>query len=933
MKFYLKYLLPLLLPLAVLLTNCSRQPQKWRIGVAQCSQDEWRSQMNEEIMREILFHDNATVEIRCADDSNERQIADIDYFIENGFDLIVVAPNESDALTPAVRKAFSKGIPVIIFDRAVNDSSFTTYIELDNAGIGRNAARYAANSIARTGGTAIEITGLPGSSPAEERHRGFTEIADSLKTIPIAGSFHADWKGERAFEITDSVLRADPDIRLIYAHNDIMAISAANAAKALGRDDITVIGTDGAPGLGIKAVADSVIDATFIYPTVGDRVVNTAIEILEGKHTPHVEHIPSQSFIDRSNADIHLKQNEVIRSKTNRIEELNHKFTLVRNLNDSQKVLLVVSLIAALCMTLGVVSLLLFLQQKNRLQRQLMEKNSQLLESTEKQNILYSRLQAATQAKLIFFTNVSHDLLTPLQLINEPLRRVTESDEISGKNRSLLQMVARNTASLRRMIEQILDFRKYENGKASLKLREKDAVRRVARWSERFCQLAEERGIKFVTSIHPDGSTMAVDTDKLERIFFNILSNAFKFTPPGGEIIVNCRQDRLKFTLEISDSGNGIPKDEIGMIFDRYYRTETASTGGNGIGLALTKAFVEMMDGKISVESTTGVGSTFTVVIPVTHVNNTEHPEAGNEAPDETDDAGSLDTPVEEYPESLPSVNMLPDKWEEDDVSDNGKPLLLVIDDNEDIRNWIKTICEGHYNVIEASDGKEGLRRAVKYVPDLVVCDIMMPGIDGLETTRRLKEEKTTSHIPVLILTASRLDEQRVKSYDSGADGFISKPFSADLFLSRCQSLILNRRRIFDIFKDNTDNVVQKQEGTPRRAEKNPPLPIDNEFYAAFIREIQERLNDENLSVKDIASSLGIGSTQLTRKIKALTHTTPVEIIRKMRMRKARHMLLTTDTTVTEIAYSLGFSSSQYFARCFKEEYGITPTDLRATVK
>lgn len=932
MKFYLKYLLPLLIPIAVVLTDCNRQPEKWKIGVAQCSDDEWRTQMNEEIMREILFHDNATVEIRCAHDSNLRQIEDIDYFINNGFDLIVVAPNESEALTPAVRKAFSKGIPVIIFDRAVNDSSFTTYIELDNAGIGRNAALYAAHSLASTGGSAIEITGLAGSSPAEERHRGFMEIADSLKTIPITGSYHADWKGERAFAITDSVLRLHPEVKLIYAHNDIMAISAAKAVKALGKEGVTIIGTDGAPDLGIKAVADSVIDATFIYPTVGDRVVTTAIDILEGKPHPHVEHIPSQSFIDRSNANIHLIQNDVIRSKTGRIELLNNKYKLIKNLNDSQKVLLVVSLIAALLLTLGVASLLFFLRQKNRLQRELMEKNSQLMESAEKQSVLYSRLQEATQAKLIFFTNVSHDLLTPLQLIDEPLKRVADSSGISDENRALLAMIGRNTASLKRMIEQVLDFRRYENGKAALKLREKDAVRRVARWSERFHQLAESRDIQFITSIHPDGTTMAVDTDKLERIFFNLLSNAFKFTPPGGEIVVNCRMDRFKFVLEVSDSGSGIPKEELEKIFDRYYRTETASSGGNGIGLALTKAFVEMMDGKISVESTQGVGSTFSVVIPVTHVHNS----ANSDGREETD--RSRNEEMEDMVVPLPAVDILPDT--EDDIPattatlNDDKPLLLIIDDNEDIRNWIKTICSLHYNVVEAQDGKEGLKRAIKYVPDIVVCDIMMPGIDGLATTRRLKEEKTTSHIPVLILTASRLDEQRVKSYDSGADGFISKPFTEALFLSRCQSLILNRKRIFDIFRDNASNIGQSPAATPANPDQhNTPLPIDNEFYNSFITLIQENINDENLSVKDIASKLGLGATQLTRKIKALTHSTPVEIIRKMRLRKARRLLLTTDSTVTEIAYSLGFSSSQYFARCFKEEYGLTPSDLRATLQ
>ncbi len=932
MKYFPKHIL-YFLSLLISLSACQGKAPKWKIGVAQCSDDEWRSQMNEEINREILFHDNIAFEIRCANDSNERQIKDIEYFLDNDFDIIIVAPNEAEALTPAVRNAFSKGIPIVVFDRAVNDSSFTTYIELDNAGIGRNAALYAANSLSRSGGLAMEITGLPGSSPAEERHRGFIEVADSLSVIQLAGSFHADWKGEKAFEITDSVLRSNPDIKLIYAHNDIMAISASKAAKALGRDDITIIGTDGAPGLGIKAVADSLIDATFIYPTVGDRVVATAIDILEGKKHPHVEHIPSQSFIDRTNADMYIKQNDLLRAKTNQIGMLNEKYTLIKDYNASQKVLLVVSVIALLLLTAGLTFLLFYLRQKSRFQKELLEKNLRLTESGEKQAQLYSQLQEATQAKLVFFTNISHDLLTPLLLIEEPLKRITSSDELYGENRKLLSMVCRNAGSLKRMIEQILDFRRYENGKDSLKLREKDAVKKISHWSERFNDLAESKDIKFVTDIVSEGYTMAVDTDKLERIFFNLLSNAFKYTPKGGKVKVTCRMNQFKFFLIVSDSGSGMSPEERSKIFDRYYRIEGSSIEGTGIGLALTKAFVEMMKGNITVESNPGAGSTFTVTLPVRHIEadtNTDNDDDN----DESRGNEEREIIIENGRENISDEMIATTKTDGTPTTPESEPpLLLIIDDNEDIRNWVKTISQQNYNVIEAKDGKEGLKKAVKYVPDVIVCDIMMPGIDGLEVTRRLKEEKTTSHIPLLILTASKIDEQRVKSYDSGADGFLSKPFTTELFLSRCRSLIYNRKKIFDLFLENAYNLRESHPARQNPDASTAPLPIDDEFYQQFLSIVKENIQDENLSVREIASRLGLGATQLTRKIKALTNNTPIEIIRRIRMRTARNLLLTTSRTVAEIAYSVGFSSSQYFARCFKEEFGITPTDLRSGIK
>lgn len=902
--------------------SCHREKPKWRIGVAQCSDDEWRSQMNEEIRREMLFHDDATVEIRCANDSSERQIADIDYFIDNRFDIIVVAPNEAEALTPAVRKAYSKGIPVIIFDRAVNDSSYTTYIELDNAGVGRNAAIYAARILRQSGGEVMEITGSPGSSPAEERHNGFMSVLDSIGDIPIAGSFHGNWRGKTAYRITDSVMRLNPDIKLIYAHNDVMAMSAARAAKDLGRNDVVVIGTDGAPGLGVKAVADSVIDATFIYPTVGDRVITAAIDILNGRSYPRVDHIPSTDFIDHTNAEFHIRQNELLRKKTNQIEEINSKYTFTKSLNAQQNIFLIACMAVALLLGAGVAGLLYFLRQKNRLQKELLEKNNRLTEWGERQAALYSRLEEATHEKLVFFTNVSHDLLTPLVLIAEPIDMLAAENGISDSARSLLLMMKRNVGILKRMIEQILDFRKYQNGKTTLNFQEANPESLVEDWARLFTNTAARKNIKYELDIRDSGLTMAVDIEKLERIFFNLISNAFKYTPPRGTVRVVCSMDQFHFRLTVTDTGRGMSQNELERIFERYYRINGAGAKGVGIGLALTKAFVELMAGEIKVESMPDKGSSFTVTIPVRHIDTLSESPVNNGVSYRTE-IDLTDESSQETGLRLPVADISP-------VSDSEKPLMLVIDDNEDIRSLVRMICEEEYDVIEAADGKEGIRKAVKYVPDIIVCDIMMPEMDGLEATRRIKEERATSHIPVLILTASRLDEQRVKSYDSGADGYISKPFTEEMLKARSRNLIANRKRIFDLFLEGGCDKPGKQK---KDGEKESPLSIDNDFYRDFLTIVRANISDENLSVKEIASRLGIGPTQLTRKIKSLTGTTAVEIIRELRLREGRNLLITTDRPIADIAFSLGFSSPQYFARCFREKYDKTPTELRASVR
>lgn len=308
--------------LTLIQTGCGEPQPKFRIGVSQCSDDAWRSQMNDEIRREMLFHDDAEVEIRSSDDDNDRQIKDIDYFIDNGFDIIIVSPREANAITPVIKKAYDKGIPVIVFDRSINGDSYTSYIKLDNYGIGRAAAEYAVHALGDGPAKIIEIRGLDDSSPAKERHRGFNNVIDSTRDKTVVASVTAGWNETPAYMLTDSLLKLHPDVKLVYAHNDVMALGASKALKKHDRDDVIVLGTDAAPALGITAVADSMIDATFIYPTEGERVIRKAMAILKGENYDRIEDVPAQYAVDRSNADILLKQNKLIADKTHQIEML-----------------------------------------------------------------------------------------------------------------------------------------------------------------------------------------------------------------------------------------------------------------------------------------------------------------------------------------------------------------------------------------------------------------------------------------------------------------------------------------------------------------------------------------------------------------------------------------------------------------------------------
>lgn len=896
--------------LAALLTATGCTDNKvYKIGVSQCSQDDWRSKMNEEINREIMFHEDAVVEIRSADDSNEKQIDDIRYFADNGFDILIVSPNEADALTPVIKEVYESGMPVVIFDRNINGDTYTARIGVDDEALGRSAAHYALHLLGK-GATAIEIFGLKGSTPAEGRHNGFVqEFQDNGGTV--LASVPGNWNKEDAVPVTDSLLNVYPDVDLIYAHNDRMAIGASEVAKRRGLHDIRIIGIDAAPNIGIQAVADSVIDATFLYPTEGHRLIQTALAILKNQPYTKETMLPLSSAVDLSNADILLLQNETLTQETGKMKLLKAQIDDYWAQHSSQTSLFYAS-IAIIVLLFGMGFLLLRAYwQRSRHQKELLEQNSLLEDERDKQKRLNEQLQEATQSKLMFFTNVSHDLRTPLTLISEPVAQLAAATNLTPQQHTLIRIADKNTRILQRLINQILDFRKYENGKLSLNLTETDFAKSIRDWMESFYAMARKRDIKFTLQAPASDCPlpMAFDTEKIERVFFNLLSNAFKHTPDNGSITVTYKEDNGNLILRVADTGEGISERDLDKIFDRFYQVDRIHPNGSGIGLAVAKAFVELHGGTISVESTPQKGTAFTITLPVTH---TAKPLSDTDKHiDIIEVAAELDT-IAERP----------------DFSDD-KPIVLIVDDNRDIQQLVGELLNADYNILTASNGKEGVKMAVRHVPDLIICDVMMPVMDGLECCRHIKSEISTSHIPVLMLTACSLDEQRVQGYDSGADGYLAKPFNSAVLKSKCSSLISNRRRIRNLYESAGLPVPAANNNQATTRKNSTGADIDNEFYARFLDIFKAEMGNSDLSVDTVASRMGLERSQFYRKIKALTNYAPVELMRRLRLQHGRTLLTTTDKTISEIAYETGFSTPAYFTKCYRDAYGETPTDAR----
>ncbi len=620
------------------------------------------------------------------------------------------------------------------------------------------------------------------------------------------------------------------------------------------------------------------------------------------------------SAVDVSNADILLLQNETLKVETGKMKLLKIRIDDYWDKHSAQTSLFYASLVIIILL-FGVGFLLLRAYwQHSKHQKVLMSQNRLLAEERDKQKTLNEQLQDATQSKLSFFTNVSHDLRTPLTLIAEPVSQLVGADNLTPHQHTLVKIADKNVRILLRLINQILDFRKYENGKLNLNLTEIDFRQIIKDWMEAFYAVARKRDIK-LSLVEPASDSplpLAIDVEKIERVFFNILSNSFKYTPDNGSITVSYDYNEHNVTFKVSDTGEGIDERELDNIFDRFYQVDRINPKGSGIGLFLSKAFVELHGGTISVESSLGKGSVFAVTLPVVH------------------NSRSIVVPEKSTDRQ--------DVWAELDIVntsitfDETKPLVLIIDDNKDIQKLVGELLNADYNIITASNGRAGLRMAAKYVPDLIICDVMMPVMDGMECCRCLKNEITTSHIPVLMLTACNMDEQRVQGYDSGADGYLSKPFKSEVLKSRCSSLIINRKRIKKLWQSPSDATCRKKDVVASLSFVTVS-DIDNEFYNRFLKIFREEMGNPDINVDWIASKMGLERSQFYRKIKSLTNYAPVELMRNLRLKQGRILVMTTEKNVSEIAYETGFSTPAYFTKCYRDAFGETPSESRNNLK
>ena len=509
-----------------------------------------------------------------------------------------------------------------------------------------------------------------------------------------------------------------------------------------------------------------------------------------------------------------------------------------------------------------------------------------------------------TEAKLRFFTDISHELRTPLTLIEGPLSEVLADEKLPEADREYLTVVQTNAHRMLNLINQILDFRKIQNGKMKLFIACIDVKELSRHTFESFEHMAQKQHIDYRFSAPAQPIRCYTDADKVEKILFNLLSNAFKYTPDGKGIQVSL--DRLEegFTITVRDEGRGIAPEKIEKIFNRF---ETLGTPKNslstGIGLSLVQELVQLLHGNIQVTSSPENGSTFTVSLPGTSSVYQRDPHAEFILED-------VSIPVAEEENS-------------DNISSDEESILIV-EDNAELRHFIKYILQDEYNVTTAQNGKEGLDKILSAQPGLVISDIMMPIMDGIELLDTVKRNPDISHTPFILLSAKTSVEDRIKGLEYGADDYITKPFSSSYLKARVRSLLQRRRELKDFYLTQTE---EKPEKNDTKQSPDSLTRFDDAFMRQTIQEIENNIQNSNFKIEDLADTQHISRTVFYRKIKSLTGISPIDLIQEIRIRKATEYLEKGELRISEIAYRCGFSSPQYFSRVFKEKTGHSPSE------
>jgi signal transduction histidine kinase/DNA-binding response OmpR family regulator/ABC-type xylose transport system substrate-binding protein len=890
-------------------TACKMEEEKkFLIGFSQCGDaDNWRKAMIEEMRRELAFNPGFKLLYKQADDNSTLQIKQVKELLSEDIDLLIISPNEAAPLTPIVEEVYNKGIPVIVVDRKIASQLYHNYIGADNNEIGKMAGNYAA-SLLRESGNIIEIGGLPASSPAIERRKGFADALARYRNIKIVNRVNGDWVKPVAKEALRKVIDSTPVPQLIFAHNDVMALGAYEVLKEEHRNPVKIIGVDALPGkgAGMEYVSNHIITASLLYPTGGAESIRNAVSILNNQPVPK-QTILQTLVVDSSNVRMMSLQADKILGQQKDIEQQQSVMDEQQQTYQTQRNLLYV-LGITLALTFCFAGLLFYSRQLNRrMNKQLAQKNDEVQKKSEQLIEMSAKAEAAHEARLNFFTNISHEFRTPLSLILGPVEELLDFSKLPLSTKQPLQLIQKNTQRLLRLVNQLIDFRKIEFNKMQVKATETDLVLFVNDIVQTFQPVADKRNIDCRLITRERALYIWADQGMLDKILFNLLSNAFKFTAEGGFITVSLENDPVAAcaVVKVEDNGRGMLPEEMSQVFEIFYQGDYGSHKGSGLGLPLTKELITLHHGSITVGSQKNKGSVFTVRLPLGKEHFTE-----TELSNEIQKFSSEEEEI--FMSDLYSEDVFLPGTEESKKEKLGS--IVIVEDNPEMRKFLRQRLSESYYIYEAENGAKGLQIVFDQMPDLVISDVMMPVKDGFTLTEELKKDIRTSHIPVILLTAKTSAQQQMMGLEIAADAYVAKPFNFSILEKTISSLLTNRQKL----KSHYSSEIPIEIKSGRKI-------ADRRLVADFISIVERNIPNENFSVDDISKELNLSKIQLHRKIKSLMDTNINEYILNMRMQKAKFYLQHEELSIAETAYKTGFSTASYFSTVFKNKTGLSP--------
>lgn len=897
----------LLILLLIFFFSCKTdsKEKKYRIGVSQCTlEGAWRKSMLLDMEVQASEFPNLTLLIENAADSSGLQIEQIRKLIKQKVDLLIISANESEPITPIAIEAYRAGIPTILMDRRINTDEYTTYIGGNNYEIGRQAGLFVERSVKVKNLTVLEICGLPGSSTAQDRHRGFHDaIGKNARIREIDGK----WKEDVVEQIVGK-LDSLEQIDVVFGHNDAMALAARKAIEDRSPDlasRICFVGIDGVLGRdgGLEAVLQEKLSASVMFPTGGSLAIRVAMQILEGQVVSR-EYLLSSALIDKENAGTFFIQSEQVMDYQHQIEQqqvmlekILSKYKFLQNSVGIILLLMGLLLLSALYM----IHINRTVRRKNhelkRTNRQMELQKEELAEANR-------YIEKSTTTKLQFFTNITHEIKTPLTLILGPLSKLAKEVPEGSSLADDVRIIRKNAERLKRVVNQLLDFRKVESNKMNMRVAEVDMVAFVAEVKSCFDAMAIAKQIRFSFEHDVSSSMLWVDRDKMEKILTNLLSNAFKFTLDGGMITIRLQDKEDRVELSVEDNGIGIPEENISSVFDRFFTGDQNYVTGTGIGLHLTREFVLMHKGTIQVTSIPRVSTLFSICL----LKGKSH----------FDDSCLFDFPPMDFSSSIANVNT-------DEVQDTLKRsydyTVLIVEDDPDIRNYLQQELKQNFHVLIAENGKDALKVLMNEEVSMVISDVMMPEMNGFELCRKIKSDIILSHLPVVLLTALSDDKQQLYGIAGGADAYIQKPFNIDVVKLQIIKILEDRIRLREAYA--------RDASSPGLSPKDEKDGMDTLFMNRFLKLIEESYADPEFNIEKGSEKLGLSRVHLYRKVKELAGVTPTDFLRNYRLKKAVALLRRKAGNVNEVAYATGFGSPAYFSKCFKALYNITPTEYQ----